>query len=64
MLPLEDRASMSPQPGMERLPESTNSEDPKTWATILFTQGIEGKSLGDKCPKVYGKKYIFLEDHW
>lgn len=58
MLSLGDRAaaSMSPQPGMERQPESPNSEDPMAWATVLFTQGIEGKSLGDKCPTIYGKK--------
>lgn len=59
MLSLGGRAaaSMNPQPGMERQPESPpNSEDPMTWATMLFTQSIEGRSLSDKCSTIYGKK--------
>lgn len=58
MLSLGDRAAASgnPQPGMERQAESPNSEDPMTWATMLFTQSIEGRSLSDKCSTIYGKK--------
>lgn len=50
---------MSPQPVMDREPESSpGSENTITMQPYYLSQALRGKkkSLGDKCPTIYGKK--------